>query len=89
MQAKGRPLIQMRRLSMSLVKLTATSLLLMMGAMLIACVPVQPWERGNLAKPQMALDPYPGQSLYREHNYGSREASSGGSSAKGGGCGCY
>ena len=22
-----------------------------------ACEPVQPWERGDLAKPQMALDP--------------------------------
>lgn len=54
-----------------------------------ACVNVQPWERGILAKEQMALDPYPLQTQYREHNYGSREGSSGGSSAKGGGCGCY
>ena len=51
--------------------------------------PVQPWERGNLAKPQMALDPYPLQSALRAHNYGSREAAAGGNAAQGGGCGCY
>ncbi|NOS75057.1 MAG: DUF4266 domain-containing protein [Methyloglobulus sp.] len=56
---------------------------------LVACAPVQPWERGNLAKPQMALDPYPLQSALRAHNYGSREAAAGGNAAQGGGCGCY
>ncbi len=56
---------------------------------LTACTPVQPWERGNLAKPQMALDPYPLQSALRAHNYGSREAAAGGNAAQGGGCGCY
>jgi Domain of unknown function (DUF4266) len=54
-----------------------------------ACTSVQPWERGNLAKPQMALDPYPLQSALRAHNYGSREAAAGGNAAQGGGCGCY
>jgi outer membrane biogenesis lipoprotein LolB len=57
--------------------------------LLTACAPVQPWERGNLAKPQMALDPYPLQSALRAHNYGSREAAAGGNAAQGGGCGCY
>ncbi len=56
---------------------------------LTACTPVQPWERGNLAKSQMALDPYPLQSALRAHNYGSREAAAGGNAAQGGGCGCY
>jgi hypothetical protein len=56
---------------------------------LSACAQVQPWERGNLAKPQMALDPYPLQSALRAHNYGSREASASGNAAQGGGCGCY
>ncbi|NOT13297.1 MAG: DUF4266 domain-containing protein [Methylococcaceae bacterium] len=64
-------------------------LLLVFGLLLSACTVVQPWERGNLAKPQMALDPYPLQSALRVHNYGSREASAGGNSAQGGGCGCY
>lgn len=56
---------------------------------LIACAPVAPWERGNLAKPQMALEPYPMQNALRAHNYGSREAAAGGNAAEGGGCGCY
>ena len=56
---------------------------------LISCAPVAPWERGNLAKPQMALEPYPMQNALRGHNYGSREAAAGGNAAEGGGCGCY
>jgi hypothetical protein len=50
---------------------------------------VNAWERGTLAKPQMAVDLHPMQSALRAHNYGSREAASGTSSASGGGCGCY
>jgi hypothetical protein len=74
---------------MTLNKLTAIMLLPIMSLMLIACSTVQPWERGNLAKPQMALDPNPLQSALRAHNYGSREAAAGGNAAQGGGCGCY
>ena len=33
-----------------------------------ACTNVQPWERGNLAKPQMALDPYPLQTTLSHPN---------------------
>jgi Domain of unknown function (DUF4266) len=69
--------------------LTKSVLLSIIGISLTACAPVQPWERGNLAKPQMALDPYPLQSALRAHNYGSREAAAGGNAAQGGGCGCY
>jgi hypothetical protein len=65
------------------------ALLLGMGFSLSGCAEVAPWERGNLAKAHMALDPYPAQSAWREHNYGSREAASGSASASGGGCGCY
>jgi hypothetical protein len=49
---------------------------------------VQPWERGNLAKPQMALDPYPLQTAVSQHNYSSRETASAANNAQGGGCGC-
>jgi hypothetical protein len=56
---------------------------------LAGCAQVKPWERGNLAKPQMAPDPHPLQSALRTHNYASREAVAGGSAAQGGGCGCY
>lgn len=49
---------------------------------------VRPWERGNLAKPHMALDPEPALSALRDHVHVSKEASSGGSNVNGGGCGC-
>ncbi len=54
-----------------------------------ACTPVQPWERGYLAKSQMALDTRPEVKELVSHVYSSREAATGGSSASGGGCGCY
>lgn len=57
---------------------------------LTGCVSVAPWERGNLAKTQMEIDPYPLQSEMQSHNYSSREAApSHKSSSGGGGCGCY
>jgi hypothetical protein len=37
----------------------------------------------------MALEPDPMQRALREHTYMSREAGLGGSTASGGGCGCY
>jgi hypothetical protein len=63
--------------------------LLLAGIGLAGCANVAPWERGILAKPQMALDPHPLQSALRSHVYSSREAASGGDAAAGGGCGCY
>ncbi len=66
--------------------------LLMMASLLTlasACTPVAPWQRGTLAKPEMALEPNPMQALITSHIHSSREAGSAGSSASGGGCGCY
>lgn len=64
--------------------------LLILIGMLTGCVNIAPWERGNLAKPQMELDPHPLQSEIQSHNYSSREAApSHKSSSGGGGCGCY
>jgi hypothetical protein len=57
-------------------------------AALSACAPVQPWERGRLAQPQMALDGDTLLSAMDEHVYTSKEAASGGNGAAGGGCGC-
>lgn len=56
---------------------------------LSGCASVAPWERGRLAKPQMALDPYPMQSGLRTHVNSARQAAGSGSSTEGGGCGCY
>lgn len=50
--------------------------------------PVQPWEKGNLARPEMAFDSDPLRQAAMEHIYSSKEASSGGTSVAGGGCGC-
>jgi Protein of unknown function (DUF3570)/Domain of unknown function (DUF4266) len=57
-------------------------IILFMPVLLTACAPLQAWERGNLAKPQMALDPHPLQSALRAHNYGSREAAAVGNAAQ-------
>jgi Domain of unknown function (DUF4266) len=74
---------------MRLIKPVTTLLLFVVGVLASGCTAVRPWERGNLAKPQMALEPNPLQSGLRVHNYGSREAAAGGNAAQGGGCGCY
>jgi hypothetical protein len=49
---------------------------------------ISPWERGNLAKPQMALEPAPLDAAIMKHTFSSKEAASGGYGVGGGGCGC-
>jgi hypothetical protein len=49
---------------------------------------VQPWEKGNLAKPEMTFDLDKQDSEFVEHTYSSKEGSSGGAGVGGGGCGC-
>lgn len=67
------------------IKLGLLPLLL---SMLMGCTAVQPWERGTLAKTEMAWDPDPMKSALRDHVHFSKEGSSGGASSGGGGCGC-
>ena len=55
---------------------------------LSGCTAVQAWERGTLARPEMALEPDTMEQALNNHVYFSKEASSGGNSASGGGCGC-
>jgi hypothetical protein len=50
--------------------------------------PVQPWEKGTLAKPEMIFDEDALDRLYVDHTYSSKEAASGGAGIGGGGCGC-
>lgn len=50
--------------------------------------PVQPWEKGHLAKPDMAFGADPLDKLFKEHTYSSKESALGGSGVGGGGCGC-
>lgn len=56
---------------------------------LTGCVStVEPWERENFAKPEMSWSPDPMQAAFKQHVYTSKEATTGGSSTAGGGCGC-
>jgi len=50
--------------------------------------PVQPWEKGNLAKPIMLLGSDPLDERFTQHIYASKESASGGQGVGGGGCGC-
>ena len=61
---------------------------IMMAFLTSGCQPVQAWERGTLAKPEMAIDADPMETALNNHIYFSKEASNGGHSAAGGGCGC-
>lgn len=50
--------------------------------------PPKPWERGDLAKPSMQIDPDRLQTKIDQHIYASKEAATGGYGVGGGGCGC-
>jgi len=65
-------------------------LLASLGITVSGCAHVEAWERGHLAKHQMALDPDPLQNHIQLHNYSSREAAASTHAVDGGGgCGCY
>jgi hypothetical protein len=65
------------------------ALLLALVALLAAgCMNVAPYQRGYLARDDMALDPDPGTSRALDKTYSAKEAASGGASVGGGGCGC-
>jgi hypothetical protein len=55
---------------------------------LTSCATVEPWERGRLAQPEMALDIDPLAAELEAHTYFSKEGASGGTGTAGGGCGC-
>ena len=61
---------------------------LMLLAALCGCETVQPWERGLLAKDEMQWQSDRPEGTIRNQQYTSKEASSGGAGAAGGGCGC-
>jgi len=55
---------------------------------LASCVTVRPEQRAVMADPTMQFDHDPGDAAARDHVLENREGSSGGTSVKGGGCGC-
>lgn len=52
------------------------------------CAPVAPYQRGYLARPDMALEESAGTAKALEKTFAAKEAASGGGSVGGGGCGC-
>ena len=66
--------------------LTAAVLLAALAA--CGCTAVAPYQRGYLAREDMALDASPGTMKALEKTYSAKEAASGGASVGGGGCGC-
>jgi hypothetical protein len=50
--------------------------------------PPQPWEKGNLAKPEMTMGGDPLDERFVQHINTSNENASGGYGVGGGGCGC-
>ncbi len=55
---------------------------------LCGCETVQPWERGTLARREMQWEPDRMEISLQAQINASKEASSGGQGAAGGGCGC-
>lgn len=74
----------MRKIYTRLV-LGLTALTLMSGCVSLG---VKVWDRDLLARDEMRLDAHPVDTAIDEHLYFSKEASSGGRSYAGGGCGC-
>jgi hypothetical protein len=55
---------------------------------LCGCETVEPWERGVLARREMQWQTDPREISLQAQIFASKEASSGGQGAAGGGCGC-
>jgi hypothetical protein len=69
----------------------AQYLVLLCGAVLVSgcsSLGVKPWQREVLSRDEMQLNSAPLDAAIDDHLYFSKEASSGGRSFAGGGCGC-
>lgn len=53
-----------------------------------ACARTRPYQREDLARPEMAPDPDPDEAALHQHLLGTREGAVGGFGGGGGGCGC-
>lgn len=82
--------LQDKKLLLSYQRTLKLTLLTVFFSSLSACssLGVEPWERDLLAKKTMALTSNPIDAALDDHIYFSKEASSGGKSFGGGGCGC-
>ena len=70
--------------------LKSTIMVLTLSGIISGCanLGVEPWQRDLLATDAMALNASPLDNSLDDHIYFSKEASSGGKSFGGGGCGC-
>ena len=72
----------------TLLSVTKTVALLLVGAALVSCVTVKPQQRAVLADPIMRFDGDPQAAAQLRHAVDNREGSYGGGGVAGGGCGC-
>ena len=63
-------------------------ILTMIAFALMSCAAVPAYQRGDLARQEMAFDADPLESRLNQHIYFSKEASTGGNGVAAGGCGC-
>jgi hypothetical protein len=75
-------------LSVQLIKIVCGLILGFSLLMESGCAQVKPWQRGDLAREEMAWQTDPMEAALQSHIYFSKEASTGGASTGGGGCGC-
>ena len=73
--------------------MTTTRRFILAGLLLAAvtisgCATVHPWDRDLMAKKTMRFVPLPHEMAVDDHIYFSKEGSTGGMDAAGGGCGC-
>lgn len=61
---------------------------LALAGLATACTTVAPYQRGYLARPDMAFEQSAGIVKALEKTFPAKEAASGGASVGGGGCGC-
>lgn len=77
---------------MAATRTTAQALLLSVAALAASgcstLTPPRAWEKDLLARPAMRMEPDPLGQRMAQHVYASKENSSGGGAAQGGGCGC-
>jgi hypothetical protein len=69
-------------------RLLASLALVVIGSLASGCATVRPEQRAVLADPTMRFEGEPGEKAATEHVLENREASYGGGSVRGGGCGC-
>jgi len=71
------------------MKVIRYTLLLSTALASIGCaVDIKPWEKGIIAKPEMAFSTDALESKIGDHIYFAKEATGSGAEVSGGGCGC-